>query len=103
MGVACRRPTKGSEPARRDSDAHSRLCSHLHGAQSDDCVEQEIIPWDYRQVVSVMDCAMGGMIFMLGSIVDRDGMAYRVKGIRCTNEGSLPTTKIQARLRASVQ
>ena len=80
--------------------AFVRLCMVINPTM---CVEQEIIPWDYRQVVSVMDCAMGGMIFMSGSIVDRNGMAYGVKGIRCTNEGSLPTTEIQARLRASAQ
>jgi hypothetical protein len=80
--------------------AFVRLCMVLNPMM---CVEQEIIPWDYRQVVSVMDCAMGGMIFMSGSIVDRDGMAYTVKGIRCASEGSLPTTEIQARLRASLQ
>ena len=80
--------------------AFVRLCMALNGTM---CVEQEIVPENYRAITSIMDCAMGGMIFMTGATVDRAGMRWLVKGVRCSNEGAMPTTDIQARLRASVQ
>ena len=66
------------------------------------CFEQETVPFDYRPITSVMDCAMGGMIFGMGHLTQRDGIVWVSHGVKCRMEGSLPPTKIQQRLRASI-
>lgn len=76
------------------------ICLLLNGTQ---CQEIEIVPADYRAVTSVMDCAMGGMIFASGGITDREGALWRIKGIRCKTTGEMPTTAMQDRLRSTVR
>jgi hypothetical protein len=63
------------------------------------CREQEIVPDDYGPVTSVTHCAMGGMIYAAGGMIDRDGALWMIKGVRCKQE---PLTDVQRRLRAAV-
>ena len=73
------------------------LCLTLNATQ---CIEQEIVPWDYSAILSPADC--GRLAFtMEGNVIDREGAQWTVKGVRCKRE-SVSLTDIQKRLRAAI-
>lgn len=77
-----------------------RFCMLLNPTM---CRELEIVHADYSLATSTIDCLKGGAIYSgIGFRFDLDGLQWQVKGTRCDAEGSLPTTELQQRLRASV-